>query len=202
MQHEFELRKLELNHAFEARKHDGNQALERQKLDRQHGFEARKEYARQGLEYVLAFQNHLKEYAQLALRSIFLMNGVALVGLLSFIGTSAGKNIGQLTVFPALFVPAFWKFALGLISTVLSMFFAYLNYMFHQSVEARPGDLANNMITPQPIWPINFSDSSERRINATHFLGVTFGLLGGLLFILGCHDVADVFLRLRGTSQP
>jgi hypothetical protein len=59
---QFELQKLEIEHRFQAAKHQMDQALEKEKLDRQHQFDARKEYARQVLEIRQQFDRHLKDY--------------------------------------------------------------------------------------------------------------------------------------------
>lgn len=64
-------------------------------------FEARKEYARQVLEYVSLHQRHLKDYGQMCLRTVFLLNGESIIVLLGFIGTSAGRSVGQTVIAPA-----------------------------------------------------------------------------------------------------
>jgi hypothetical protein len=193
----FELHKLWLEHSFQAKKQELDRALEREKLERQQGFEARKEYSRQVLEYVLSHQRNLKEYGQMCLRSLFLMNGAAVIGLLSFMGTASGKPIGTVIVTPSMFVPAFWKFGLGLVATLFSMLFAYYNYIYHDAIQAGPGELANNMVKPTDKWPGNYTKSNTRRVSWTQALAVLFGIIALVLFLWGCEQAARSFGRLR-----
>lgn len=161
----FELHKIELEHKFQAAKLEQEQALEKQKIDRQHAFDARKEYARHVLEYSLQFERHLKEYGQLALRSVFLLNGGAILALLTFIGSSIGKSVGTTHVTPSLFMGAFLYYGAGLVMCVVSITCAYINYTGHHQSRADPGALANNMITAQANWPGNFTTANNRLVN-------------------------------------
>jgi hypothetical protein len=193
----FELHKLELEHRFQSAKFDREQALEKEKLDREHLFESRKEYARQVLEYALQFDRHLKEYGQLALRSIFLLNGGAVLALLTFIGSSIGKSVGSTSVLPSMFVSAFVLYCAGLVACAISMTFAYLNYMGHHNSRADPGALANNMIAQREKWPGNFSVGNIRLISWSWKLAFLFGLTALVLFAAGCIKVAYVFQALK-----
>ena len=197
----FELHKLELEHKFQSAKYDLEQALEKEKLDRQHLFEARKEYARQVLEYSLQYERHLKEYGQLALRSIFLLNGGAILALLTFIGSSIGKTTGQTAVTPSLFVSAFVFYCLALIACILSMTLAYLNYMGHHHFYADPGALANNMMAQQKTWPGNFSVGNSRLVSWSWKSALFLGVAALILFAVGCFQVARVFHFLNGGTS-
>jgi hypothetical protein len=172
---QFELQKLEIEHRFQAAKHQMDQALEKEKLDRQHQFDARKEYARQVLEIRQQFDRHLKDYGQTALRSVFLLNGAAILALLTFIGSSIGKSVEGIAISPALFVPAFVKYSVGLLLTAIAMICAYFNYAGLHAGYADPGALANNMTTPQPIWPGNFSPKNNRLVNWSRWLAIVLG---------------------------
>jgi hypothetical protein len=193
---EFELHKLQLEHKFQAAKLADEHALEREKLDRQHKFEARKEYARQILEYSLQHDRHLKDYGQMGLRSVFLLNGAAIIALLTFIGSAAGKLIGKLTITPALFVPAFSFFAVGRFCATVAITFSYFNYMGHKHTNADPGWLTNNIIAGQEQWPAKYSLGTSRFINWTWRLALITGVGGLMSFGLGCYKVACVFQSL------
>lgn len=178
----FELAKIEIEHSFA-----------RQVSDRQHHFESRKEYARQVLEYSLQYERHLKDYGQMALRSLFLLNGGAMVALLAFLGSSVGKSVGATQISPSQFVWPFSYFAGALVAVTLSMTFAYFNYVGHHGVRADPGALANNMIAMQDKWPGNFTDGYIRLTNWSFRCAFFFGVVALGLFITGCILVAKVF---------
>lgn len=194
---EFELHKLELQQNFEAKKTIDQINLEKEKLDRSQAFEARKEYARQTHDYSLQYEKHLKEYGQLTLRTIFLLNGGAILALLTFIGGTIGKSTGTTTLAPALFVAPFGKYVAGLVCTVISMLLAYVNYSFHHERTAQPGDLANNMLRPQESWPGNHSKGNSYGTNASWIFALIFGAGAVAFFAWGCWQVASVFGGLK-----
>ena len=194
-----ELHKLELEHKFQAAKFDREQALEKEKLDRQHAFDARGEYARQVLEYSLQFERHLKEYGQFALRSIFLLNGGAILALLTFIGSSIGKSSGPAQVTPSLFVCAFLLYGAGLVACTISITCAYINYMGHHNSRADPGALANNMVAAQPTWPGNFTSFNNRLVSWSWKVAFFFGVAALIFFTVGCVEVARIFAALKGS---
>ncbi|PVE26444.1 hypothetical protein DC522_01385 [Microvirga sp. KLBC 81] len=193
----FELHKLGLQQQFDAGKTLDQIEFEREKLERAKILEASKEYARQVHDYSMQYEKHLKEYGQLALRTIFLLNGGAIVALLTFIGGTLGKSSGAITLAPALFVPAFTKYALGLICTALSMLFAYVNYMFHHRTTAGPGDLANNMMKLQEQWPGNYTNANSRGTGISFWLALLLGSGALGFFAWGCFQVANVLSSLK-----
>lgn len=180
-----ELRRLELQYELETRKQQAEHAFQLQKAELEAGLEGRKEYARQTLEYALQYEGHLKDYAQLALRSAFLLNGGAVIALLTFIGSTVGKAVNGVAVSPALFVPAFQTFIAGLVLVCLAMTLAYYNYMGHHGAKADPGSLANNIIKQQGTWPTDYSTGKRRLVRWTHWLAVACGVLSLLAFIWG-----------------
>jgi hypothetical protein len=193
----FEVHKIDLEHRFQAAKLADEQTFEREKIDRTHKHEAGKEYARQILEYTLQHDRHLKDYGQMALRSVFLLNGGAIIALLTFIGSASGKTIGASVIAPALFVVAFSFFSAGLVCAVISITSAYLNYMGHKHVNADPGWLANNIIAQQEKWPGNHSVSNSRFINWTWHVALFTGIVSLTMFGIGCYKVAAVFEVLK-----
>ena len=194
---EFELHKLELEHQIQSRKQLVDHSWEKEKLDRQHMFEARKEYSREVTEYALQFDRHLKDYGQMALRTCILLNGGAIIALLTFIGSVVGKTVGKTEIAPALFVLPFSMFVAGLVCTVCSMTLAYLNYMTHHESRAEPGSLANNMISPQANWPGNFTPSNAIKVRWSWLLALAFGIGSIIFFGAGCYKVALVFSSLK-----
>lgn len=193
----FELHKLQLEHKFQAAKLADELTFEREKIDRQTKLQAGNEYARQILEYALQHDRHLKDYGQMALRSVFLLNGGAIIALLTFIGSVTGKQVSGITIKPASFVFAFSCFAAGLICAVLSMTFSYLNYMGHKHTIADPGSLANNMIAQQGAWPSRLTVGTSRFVNWTWKLALLVGIAAIILFALGCIQVGLVFQSLQ-----
>jgi hypothetical protein len=175
---------------------DKDQDLELYKLDQSHGFEARKEYARQVHDYTLQYEKHLKEWGQTALRTIFLLNGGAIIALLTFIGGTIGKSTGTTSVFPALFVPAFHKYVFGLGCTALSMVCAYINYSYHQTT-ASPGDLVSFMVRPQEKWPGNSTTWNRFGMRGSWMLALVCGTGALGFFMWGCFEVAGVFERMK-----
>ena len=193
----FEVHKIELEHRFQAAKLADEQTFEREKIDRAHKHEARKEYARQILEYALQHDRHLKDYGQMALRSVFLLNGGAIIAILAFIGSASGKRIGASVITPTLFVVAFSFFAAGLVCAIISITSAYLNYMGHKHTNADPGWLANNIIAQQGKWPGNHSIGNSRFINWTWRVALLAGITSLSMFGIGCYKVAAVFDVLK-----
>jgi hypothetical protein len=194
---DFELLKLQIEHDFQARQNDADRALELDKIIQQLTFDAGKEYARQTLEYALQHDRHLKDYGQMALRSAFLLNGGAIISILTFIGATAGKTVANKAIVPALFVPSFASYAVGLIGATISMTFAYLNYLGHKNSKADPGDLANNMMKMKKAWPANNSVSNSRLIDWSWYLAMIFGVSSIILFGAGCYEIVRVFEVLK-----
>lgn len=192
----FELKKLQRQHDFEIRKQLNEFAFERERFDRQTKIVAAKEYAREIVELKSQYDRHLKEYGQLAMRTIFLLNGGAIIALLTLMGSVIGRGNETIEVYPALFVPAFAKFGIGLVATVGTMVAAYTNYLGHHDSSANPADLANNIIHLQANWPGNFTNLRGKTITWGFRLAFVFGLISVLFFGWGCLNVAQVFREM------
>lgn len=197
---ELELRKLELEHTFQAKVLELEHKFEREKIAREEHFKARQEYAKQMHEDRLQFEKHFKEYGQLALRSLFLLNGGALVALLAFIGTSLGKNVEGVIVTPAMFIPAFWKFTVGLLLIAIAMGVSYANYQLQFYVIAHPANLVNNMIQPTERWPGNNNAQRSQLANVTWIGAILTAILAGALFLWACTDIVNAFAAMRAPS--
>jgi hypothetical protein len=118
---------------LEIRKQLRGQAIERHVL-------AFEKYASHlGEERVKAME-HSKDYGQIFVRTIFLLNGGAILALLTFIGSMYGKSDLNVLVAISLgkkLVPAFYCFAGGLVSAALVAAIAYFNWMI--VTESYPG---------------------------------------------------------------
>jgi hypothetical protein len=145
----------------------------------------------------LQHDRHLKDYGQMALRSVFLLNGGAIIAILTFIGATAGKTVANTVVVPASFIPAFMCYAVGLLCATISMTFAYLNYLGHKNSRADPGALANNMMKLQKVWPANISVSNTRLIDWTWYFALISGVGAIILFGFGCYEMVRVFEALK-----
>ncbi|CAH1649606.1 hypothetical protein [Chelatococcus asaccharovorans] len=198
----FELTKLAQEHRFEAAGAQDRRAHERNLIDAQSVIDARKEYARQVLEYALLHHRHLKEYGQACLRSLFILNGGAIVSLLALVGSLLSRS--GVAFQPSAFVPAFIYFASGIGLSILSMFTAYLNYGFHQWGQADPGRLANNIYHPSEEWPHDFTPQLGIKISCTFFIAVALGVGSLGAFGCGCFEVAKAFETLdpRPAATP
>lgn len=181
---------------FEMVKLESAQAQEREALDRQHQFESRKEYSRMVFEAFLLYERNLKDYGQMALRSVFLLNGASILGLLTFIGAAVGKSVGSTTISPAMFVGAFSFFAVGLVLSAVAMTSAYFNYSGHRSITSDFGALANNMIRGGEKWPWGNTPARTRLVAWSYRTAVATGVLSLAMFSIGCWRVAAAFGRL------
>lgn len=119
-QNDFEIEKLNAEQRFELEKLKLEHAFEREKSDRQDRFEAAHEYARQVTLYSVQHGKDLVSYGQLCLRTLSFMNGGAIVALLALIGSIVGKS-PALSLTPAALVPAFGKFVVGMVLTLVAM---------------------------------------------------------------------------------
>jgi hypothetical protein len=88
------------------------------------------DHHREGRLQALAFS---RDYGSAGVRTLLLLNGGAIVGLLAFVGTLYGKDQFKIEVaisFARALRPSFFAFVLGLALTALTSFFAYLNWGF------------------------------------------------------------------------
>jgi len=72
------------------------------------------------------------QFAVLALRSLTVINGGAIIALFTLIGATGSAGAAKFLTHSALLWPAFGSFALGLFLALLASFFAYLA-QFHQA---------------------------------------------------------------------
>lgn len=193
----FELRKLEVQHNGNMLKLQAEQAFEREKMQREERFMARHEYARQLHAERLQFERNFKEYGQLALRSVFVLNAGAIVVLLAFVGSSISRSTGGMAVAPALFKPSIAYFSIGLGCVVAALIVAYANYQIQFWVLAQPAHLTNNMMVKNPEWPRMLSKRKLWWTNITWIVSIGLGVVSGGFLILGAFNVLAVFGALK-----
>jgi hypothetical protein len=152
------------------------------------------EFARQEGERALQFDRHNVGYAQLALRSVFLANGGAVVSTLALIGALSGRKPD---VSPAAFVTPFSWFGVGLFLTLGAMLFAFLNYRIASGIPAEPQKLAQHIITPRDHWPSDYSPDAHRRHGGSYGLALGAAIGALVCFALGCITLGGAFLAMR-----
>ncbi len=149
--------------------------------------EAAAEYARMALAHQLQSQQFMKDYGQMAIRSLFLLNGGALVSLITLMGSISSYTFK----FPKELVPTslmagFPWFLFGLFFAVVMMFMAYLNYGEIARSKSNLGALANAIIKLKDVWPHNSTDGGGFRILWTYRGAIVAGLASLLCFFAGC----------------
>lgn len=159
------------------------------------------EYARMVQERAMLSLSASKEYAVMGLRSVVLLNGGAIIALLTLVGAVVGKPDawGQ-TLSPASFVPAFEAFGAGLILAVLAMVIGYFNFQVHLLAHAKPSALANHILKSESEWPSDLNTRRVRKINWTLWVAVAFGIASLGAFFVGGLLVRCVFLTV-GTGD-
>lgn len=200
-QQQFELEKLRRQQEFEAAKAEDERSHKDAQLARTQMLEASREYARQVHALAVQYEAHMKEYAIMALRSLFIANGGAIVATFTLIGSSLGKTGAFQT---REFVIPLICYAAGAASAVVSMLFAYMNYGLHKHSQATPGALANMMISPEENWPNSVTDRMAKGVKRTYYVSFGSGLLSILAFVAGCVVLAHTFSadRVQRDAPP
>jgi hypothetical protein len=192
---------LSPDQVFELQKLAAEQAFERERIQREERYNARHEFARQIHAERLQFERNFKEYGQLTLRSVFVLNAGSVVVLLAFIGSMLGRSSPiSYHIAPALFAPAFARFACGLCLVVIASAVAYCNYQAQYWVLAQPVTLANNMMAENKEWPRAFSKTRLYFINATWVVSMACAIASVGCFVWGSYSVLGVFKGLTLTQ--
>lgn len=166
-------------------------------VERKEYLEGRLEYAKQIHAERLQFERNFKDYGQLALRTMFLLNAGSLVFLLAFIGSTLGKSVGNLALTPAMFKLSFIYFVGGVVSVACALIFAYWNYHTQFWMLAQAPQLANNIMQGTKEWPRAYTKWKHRIVDATWLLSTIAGIASGALFLIGCWEVLSVFESLK-----
>jgi hypothetical protein len=182
------------DHAQSAQ-HQHEWALEQKKHSEETRRIAAVEYARIVHERFLYEVQASKDYGVMSLRSMFLLNGGAIIALLTLAGTILDDPAATRTDFiPTRFVAAFQAYVMGLVLAVLGMISGYFNFQLIAMTRAEPGDLANNIIQLAGTWPHDYKASVLWKIRGTLYFAVFVGLLSMLAFLWGCYLARTVFV--------
>jgi hypothetical protein len=135
----------------------------------------------------LARQNSF-QYGKMTLQSIFLLNGGALISLLAFMGSVAKSTDNHLQ--PQDFVQGFSFYVVGLVLVVLSMLFAYFNYLHLALDHSDPGGLSNAIIKLEEEWPNRATEENSSRISGSYYGAIVLGVLSLISFLIGSVSIA------------
>jgi hypothetical protein len=157
---------------------------EREIHDRETRRLAALEYARMVATQDDRHIQYAKEYGFLAIRSLFLLNGGALVSLVAFAGNSVGKQnmVTGLGISLALFV-------FGLIFAVVAMALSFWNFTRASETNANFGALANAIIQLNN-WPSAVDADVAKDMRNSYNWAVGNCFLSLICFAFGCALVA------------
>jgi hypothetical protein len=154
------------------------------------------EYARMIHERTIQSLTASKDYAVFGLRSILLLNGGAIIAILTLIGAAIGtSNAEASTLSPRSFVPAFAAYTFGLILAVLAMLTSFINFQTHLTAFAKPSALASNIKMPGSEWPSEYDRRKEKKIIWTRRVAIYLSVASLGAFLVGGIFVLCVFLN-------
>jgi hypothetical protein len=178
--------------AFEKAKidHQTGQTLEveRQKAE----WAARIEFMKAQSALSLAYIQSFREYGATTLRSIFLINGGAIVSLLAFMASSA-RSEKATALSPSAFVCPFLFFVAGLLLTILASFAGFLNFRAFYGSTAHEGNLAENVVGHDGRWPEG--KVSQAFLGWTNGIAIACGFAALFAFVAGCILTSVAFAR-------
>jgi hypothetical protein len=142
------------------------------------------------------------EYGKIFINSSLIMNGGAILALLTFLGSLYGKGDIK-SIFIAIWMSsqlwfAFAAFSTGLFATLICAGLTYINWMASSGSHSDDGSLM--------LWQIGLPsleendremDSYDKYIRPTALLSILFGILAAVCFILGCYKVLSAFSSLN-----
>jgi hypothetical protein len=164
------------------------EAVDRRKL-------AFEKYVDQMGEERIKAQSYSKEYGQTFIRTVFLLNGGAILSLLTFIGSMYGKSDLNILVAISLgkrLVPAFYYFAAGLGSAALIAAIGYFNWGFVANSYAGPGPLFDFLNRKS----IEDNPKIDTAIHWSSWAGILFAVASLFCFIRGTYLVSTAFTVL------
>jgi hypothetical protein len=137
-------------------------------------------------------QSYSKEHGLVVIRSLFLLNGGAILALLTFIGSMYGKDSLNVLVAISLstkLLPAFYAFAVGLIATTLTAIIGYFNWNWAVGTYPDPADLH--------MWlqhkPLEDPASARQKVRWSLWLAVASAALALICFGVGSYLVTTAF---------
>jgi hypothetical protein len=134
-----------------------------------------------------------KDYGQTFMRTVFLLNGGAILSLLTFIGSMFGKSDLNILVAISLskgVMPAFYVFATGLAFAALVAAVGFFNWTWVAEAYPTVGQI-HDFIHNKPIDDI--PKITQRAIRGSYFVGVAFALASLCCFLWGVYLVVRAF---------
>ena len=136
----------------------------------------------------------LNDYGTLAVRSLFILNGGAILALLTFLAAFFSKN-DQNTILIGINMArqlrsAFYMFASGVAISALVAGIAYINWSYMHEHYQSPSQLYSIMVSGKAE---ETSTSIFKVVKATAIISIGLGVISLLLFIIGAFKVADAF---------
>ena len=136
----------------------------------------------------------VNDYGTLALRSVFILNGGAILALLTFLGAFFSKN-DQNTILIGINIAhqlrlAFYMFVSGVAISALAAGVAYLNWSYMHEHYQSPSQLYSIMISGKAE---ETSPGVFKVVKATAIISIGLGIISLILFIAGAFRVADAF---------
>lgn len=154
---------------------------EREMHDRETRRLASTEYARMVASQDSKQVQYAKEYGITAVRSLFLLNGGALVSLIAFAGNAIGKGINFSSIgWPVTF------FLFGLMFSVIAMAISFWNFSRASQINADFGALANSIINSKDNWPINLDENAMGDMRKSYNFAISACFLSLICFGFGC----------------
>jgi hypothetical protein len=153
---------------------------EREIYDRETRRTAAIEYARMVAARDSSHRQYSKEYGVMAVRSLILLNGGALISLVAF----AGNTVEKSNVVPNFGWPVGF-FVFGLISAVIAMALSFWNFMRASQTNADFGSLVNAIVHLKE-WPHEGDEAAERDLRNSYNFAVFSCFVSLAFFAIGC----------------
>lgn len=147
------------------------------------------------MERMSAYRRYGIEYAQIAVRAAFILNGGGLFALPAVLEITDRITVGDDPGLAAL--PAALLFAMGIVFAAMCALTASLNFHWHEASAAASLNKSiyrlydeDGAIDPEHEVRIQAADrlekSSDEKIHASHLIGHLAGIFSYLLFIAAC----------------
>jgi hypothetical protein len=138
----------------------------------------------------------IREFSLQGIRMIYILNGGAIIALMTFIGNTFSNNDEPNIIIKSLYMyyilSAFPFFAGGLLFGGILSIIAYINYSLLQQVYPSSGDLMGWLRGEN----IAFPKIANKWANLTAIIGLVVAILSLICFGLGCYYVYAAFKYL------
>jgi hypothetical protein len=139
--------------------------------------------------------SYSKEYGQIVVKTVFLLNGGAIIALLTFISSMYGKSDLNILVAISLgkkLVPAFYLFAIGLVSAALVAAIGFFNWGWAALSHPDPAEVYNFV----HHTPIEDRPEIHVKVGRSYQAAVGFAVVSLSCFIIGAFLVTSAFTVL------